>query len=531
MVKGKNHKKYLEKKKLEMQKKEKEKETTDLFNKNTRDNTNEKISFDFKIPGFLNDKYKKEKNQDNDANISNFNYILKPVKDISSELNINEQNDNSNFLALNNSESRMNTFPKIYYNLFERQNPNLNNETELNLDDKMILDDNGDYKFSSGRLKSLFDYDDEKDVYKNSNDKVNFLETEMKDKDFSNIIDDNNMFDINNYNYNNSNDIDKYISNKDNNNDIDKYISNNDNNKVIDNYISNNDNNSDNNINDNSNDTNKDNNIKNTNKLKFNIKFYQKNKEFFMDIITNEPPFTSPEFYSMNRQGNLRILWEGNNRIFNDIFELRNRTGVIYVDLYNFLAYNSRHRNEKERKFDSDNMAEKIKTYLNKMMYEPFNTVFKDKIKINFQTKNSTNNPKNDFNCPFLKIKLRCILSNDPSNLKAINNIDSNNSENKELIKYLDSTPEYCLDYFLFNKQGNEGMFNGKNVVDFLFGEIDRLGKSKKNIQDNEILKDYIAALLLLSYNLKRLFFLKRARKFKKNYSHLFKIIKKEKNN
>ena len=163
-------------------------------------------------------------------------------------------------------------------------------------------------------------------------------------------------------------------------------------------------------------------------------------------------------------------------------------------------------------------MAEKIKTYLNKMMYEPFNTLFKDKIKINFQTKKSINYPKNDFNYVFFKIKLRYILSNDTNNLNGINLIDSNEIENNDLIKYLDSTPKYCLDYFLFNKQDNEGMFNGKNVVDFLFGEIERLRKSKKNIQDNEIKKDYIASLLLLSYNLTRLLYLKSGRGFKQNY-------------
>ena len=41
MVKGKNHKKYFQKKKLEKQKKEKEK--IELFNENTCGNTNEKI--------------------------------------------------------------------------------------------------------------------------------------------------------------------------------------------------------------------------------------------------------------------------------------------------------------------------------------------------------------------------------------------------------------------------------------------------------------------------------------------------------
>ena len=53
------------------------------------------------------------------------------------------------------------------------------------------------------------------------------------------------------------------------------------------------------------------------------------------------------------------------------------------------------------------------------------------------------------------------VLVSSPNLYTSCNKLSSSN----DLIKYLDSTPEYCLDYFLFNKQDNEGMFNGKNVV------------------------------------------------------------------
>ena len=82
-------------------------------------------------------------------------------------------------------------------------------------------------------------------------------------------------------------------------------------------------------------------------KEKENISIFQKNQTFFKDIIINEPPFISPDSYLKNHQESLRRLWEGNNRIFNDVSELRNRTGVIYVDLYNYLADHSRHKKKK----------------------------------------------------------------------------------------------------------------------------------------------------------------------------------------
>ena len=80
------------------------------------------------------------------------------------------------------------------------------------------------------------------------------------------------------------------------------------------------------------------------------IKVIIQNQTFFKGIIIKEPPFISPDYYLMTHQESLRRLWEGNNRIFNDVSELRNRTGVIYVDLNNYLACRSRHKNKKKKK-------------------------------------------------------------------------------------------------------------------------------------------------------------------------------------
>ena len=111
--------------------------------------------------------------------------------------------------------------------------------------------------------------------------------------------------------------------------------------------------------NDNNNDNNNDNSIKDTNELKFNISVFQENQtfyKFYKDIIIKEPPFISPDSYLMTHQESLRRLWEGNNRIFNDVSELRNRTGVIYVDLYNYLTCRSRHKNKKKKKKKSEDL-------------------------------------------------------------------------------------------------------------------------------------------------------------------------------
>lgn len=244
MVKGKNHKKYFRKKKLEKQKKEKEK--IKLFNEITCGNTEEKNSFDFKIPDFIDDKPNKDKNQDNDANISNFNHTLKPSAETPSELNLNELDDIYS-LDLNNSGNGIYNFHQIIDDLYTRPNPNLNNETGLNLNAD-IFDDDDNYKSPDDHPMLLFNCNKEKDKYEIPNYiKSNFPEIGMKDKDSLNNIDNDN-----------NNSLDIY----DNNIDIKSYININNNNNAIDNYNSSNGNNNDNN---------NDNSIKDTNELKYNI--------------------------------------------------------------------------------------------------------------------------------------------------------------------------------------------------------------------------------------------------------------------
>ena len=125
------------------------------------------------------------------------------------------------------------------------------------------------------------------------------------------------------------------------------------------------------------------------------------------------------------------------------------------------------------------------------------------------------------------------ILSNNEDNKqniqKFIDKYDGKREKDRNLLEYLCSKFEDCLQYFLFIKKGNDSMFNNENIVNYLKVEQKKLcydnvnvektkkeKKREKKIKNKEDLKDYIASLLLLAYNLKRLYYLKRGRNFKK---------------
>ena len=245
----------------------------------------------------------------------------------------------------------------------------------------------------------------------------------------------------------------------------------------------------------------------------------------------NEPNFIKPEEYLYKFNFELEGLWKGQDAIFNNIYDLENRNGVIYSDLKNFLAKIKKYQSKKDRRFNSDNMSEKIKTELNKMIYIPFNGYFKEKIEIIYQTKKSKNNGKSDYNYVLLEMPIYSILSNNLTNKQNIQEFfnEYKGIEKKEinLFKYLCFKFEDCLDYFLFIKKDKEGMFNNENIVKYLKKEYKKLCynneqtankeiKREKKIKNKEDLKDYIASLLLLAYNLKRAYYLKIGRGFKK---------------
>ena len=262
----------------------------------------------------------------------------------------------------------------------------------------------------------------------------------------------------------------------------------------------------------------------------FNFSVFYKNYHNYYKENYNyiEPDFIKPEQYINNI--NLRDLWIGDDAIFDDESDLLNRT-VIFNELKNFLENGKTSAIKKDRRFYSDNMSETIKTKLNEMVYVPFKKYFKKEIKIIYQTKKTINNCKSDYNYVLLEMPIYSLFSNNKENKhyiqEYINKCKSNGENKEKLLKYLCSKFEDCLDYFLLIKEDKEGMFDDENIVKYLKKEYKSLcydnGKTsnkkikrQKKIENKDILKDYLASLLLLAYNLKRLFYLKKGRGFKK---------------
>ena len=274
--------------------------------------------------------------------------------------------------------------------------------------------------------------------------------------------------------------------------------------------------------------------LKTLNIKEFNCDVFQENYSYYKKEYNYvEPKFIEPKEFIKKYHSELEDLWSGQDAIFDNEFDLLNRNGVIYKDLKNFLANYKIHPHKKDRRFYSDNMSEKIKTKLNEMIYIPFNEYFKKEIKIFYQTKKSKNNGKNDYNYVLLEMPIYSILSNNEDNKqniqKFIDKYDGKREKDRNLLEYLYSKFEDCLQYFLFIKKGNDSMFNNENIVKYLKAEYKKLCydnvniettnkeiKREKKIKNKEDLKDYIASLLLLAYNLKRLYYLKRGRNFKK---------------
>ena len=226
-----------------------------------------------------------------------------------------------------------------------------------------------------------------------------------------------------------------------------------------------------------------------------------------------EPKFIEPKEYIDKFNFELEDLWTGQEAIFDNKLDLLNRIGIIYDDIKNFLANNKIYPHKKDRRFYSDNMSEKIKTKLNRMIYIPFSKYFKNEIKILYQTKKSNNNGKSDYNYVLLEMPIYSILSNNKDNKKNIqefiNKYNNKRKKERNLLKYLCSKFEDCLDYFLFIKKDYDKMFNNENIVKYLKEEYIKLCydngkiankeiKREKKIKNKEDLKDYIASLIIL---------------------------------
>ena len=260
----------------------------------------------------------------------------------------------------------------------------------------------------------------------------------------------------------------------------------------------------------------------------FNYDTFKKNynKEDIERIKSKgEPEFIDMKTIIESKLEQIKCLWTGKNPIFKDKNDLNNTNGNIYRYLLLFL------KKEKEniqliRSRQPDEMSQKIKSFVldeiinSTNKFDEFNNYKLDKI-----DKHKVYEPtKRDFQLSLLEKEIYLIISNDVNlncnpkyNYNKINEIITS-GKNDELQAHLKLTFQDCLDIITYKKVYDDKKSDkfDKKLIEFLykvFGEI-KINDNEKD-KEEEIKKDYIAAMLLLAYNFKRLFFIKESRDFR----------------
>ena len=260
----------------------------------------------------------------------------------------------------------------------------------------------------------------------------------------------------------------------------------------------------------------------------FNYDTFKKNyNEEDIDRIESkgEPELIDMKTIIESKLEQIKCLWAGKNPIFKDKNDLNNTNGNIYRYLLLFL------KKEKEniqliRSRQPDEMSQKIKSFVldeiinSTNKFDEFNNYKLDKI-----DKHKVYEPtKRDFQLSLLEKEIYLIISNDVNlncnpkyNYNKINEI-INSGKNDELQAHLKLTFQDCLDIITYKKVYDDKKSDkfDKKLIEFLYkvyGEI-KINDNEKD-KEEEIKKDYIAALLLLAYNFKRLFFIKESRDFR----------------
>ena len=270
--------------------------------------------------------------------------------------------------------------------------------------------------------------------------------------------------------------------------------------------------------------------IKDNNKLpNLNIKLYKFNYEYFKNNYKEfeQNKFEEPKFISIyeilgNHREEISELWNNQIKIFDDESDLINivKNGKICGNVINFLTEYYKFNDEK-RRFHPDKMINKIKTAFNESIRDYINSFKEMKYKISKLKKNLINNAiKSDFNLNYLRQPLYSILSNDSneSNRKSnyekiLINLNNINKDNSNLMEYLRLKIQDYLDIFRYKLPNIH--FKIK-LVDYLIKENKKCKDESENKKGDYCLRDYIAALLLLTYNFERFFYLRLKRNFRK---------------
>ena len=250
-------------------------------------------------------------------------------------------------------------------------------------------------------------------------------------------------------------------------------------------------------------------------------------------INTEEPVFFGIE--DIKKIPNIASIWSGEGNIFKNEEDFDNniKNGKIYKNMFNALN-GIKEKVDLKRAQEPDEMSKRIKTLV---MQQSINSANKfDELKNNeleMIDKNKISEQiKADFQLCLLEQKIYSIVSNDIKSInpkcnynkikKIINEFNKDNNKHAPLIDLLCLTFEDCLNIILYKKEEmhidkiEEGKVQkislfDKKLIEFLYD----IYKSLK--YEEEIKKDYIAAMILLAYNFKRLFYLKPKRNFRSN--------------
>ena len=248
---------------------------------------------------------------------------------------------------------------------------------------------------------------------------------------------------------------------------------------------------------------------------------------------TEEPLFFGIE--DIKKIPNIASIWSGEGNIFKNEEDFDNtiKNGKIYKNMFNALN-GIKEKVDLKRSQEPDEMSKRIKTLV---MQQSINSANKfDEFKYNeleMIDKNKISEQiKADFQLCLLEQKIYSIVSNDIKSKnpkcnynkikKIINEFNKDNNKHAPLIDLLCLTFEDCLNIILYKKEDmfidkiEEGKVQkislfDKKLIEFLYD----IYKSLK--YEEEIKKDYIAAMILLAYNFKRLFYLKPKRNFRSN--------------
>ena len=259
----------------------------------------------------------------------------------------------------------------------------------------------------------------------------------------------------------------------------------------------------------------------------FNYDTFKKNyNEEDIDRIESkgEPELIDMKTIIESKLEQIKRLWTGKNPIFKDKNDL-NTNGNIYGYLLSFLSM-KKENIQLIRSRQPDEMSQKIKSFvLDEILnstnkFDEFNNYKLDKI-----DKHKVYEPtKRDFQLSLLEKEIYLIISNDVNlncnpkyNYNKINEIITS-GKNDELQAHLKLTFQDCLDIITYKKVYDDEKSDkfDKKLIEFLYkvyGEI-KINDNEKD-KEEEIKKDYIAAMLLLAYNFKRLFFIKESRDFR----------------